>query len=64
MTGLPFLNSTFRFHPLPLGVELRLPFTLLDNRTLGRPTTNLACFQWSNPTVGKVLEFPHHRSYT
>ncbi|GBM62205.1 hypothetical protein AVEN_267875-1 [Araneus ventricosus] len=61
----PFsLHSTFRFYPLPQGVDLRLPFTPLDNRTHGPPTTNLPCSQWSNPTVGKVLEFPHHRSYT
>ncbi|GBN30165.1 hypothetical protein AVEN_213966-1 [Araneus ventricosus] len=59
-----FLNSTFRFYPLPQGGELRLPFTPLANRTPGRTTSNLPCFQWSTPTVGKVLEFPHHRSYT
>ncbi|GBN58324.1 hypothetical protein AVEN_145549-1 [Araneus ventricosus] len=63
-TALLFLNSTFRFYPLLQGVEHRLPFTPLDNRTPGRSTTNLPCFQRSNPTVGKVLEFPHHRSYT
>ncbi|GBM34317.1 hypothetical protein AVEN_16417-1 [Araneus ventricosus] len=58
------LHSTFRFYPLPQGVELRLPFTPLDNSTPGRPTTNLPRSQWSNPTVGKVLGFCHHRSYT
>ncbi|GBN05027.1 hypothetical protein AVEN_127398-1 [Araneus ventricosus] len=53
-------NSTFRFHPLPQGVDLRLPFTPLDNRLPGRPTTKPPYSQWSTPTVGKVLEFPHH----
>ncbi|GBM92683.1 hypothetical protein AVEN_39958-1 [Araneus ventricosus] len=44
-TPTPFLS-------LPQGVELRLPFTPLDNRTPGRPTTKLSCPQWSIPTVG------------
>ncbi|GBL96603.1 hypothetical protein AVEN_207775-1 [Araneus ventricosus] len=28
-----------------------------------RPTAKSPDSQWSIPTVGKVLEFPHHRSY-
>ncbi|GBM57907.1 hypothetical protein AVEN_237788-1 [Araneus ventricosus] len=60
----PLSQLNIPSHPLLRGVELRLPFTPLYNRTPGRLTTNLPCFQWSNPTVGKVLEFPHRRSYT
>ncbi|GBM91627.1 hypothetical protein AVEN_271280-1 [Araneus ventricosus] len=57
-------KSVLRFYPLPQGLELRLPFTPLDNSLPGRPTTKSPDSQWSTPTVGKVLAFPHHRSYT
>ncbi|GBM84863.1 hypothetical protein AVEN_20891-1 [Araneus ventricosus] len=50
-------NSTFRFQPLPQGVELRFPFTPLDNRLPGRPTTKLQYSQRSTPTVGRFLSF-------
>ncbi|GBN66805.1 hypothetical protein AVEN_220845-1 [Araneus ventricosus] len=69
-TETPFRASLIRFFaallvPTPTppflslhqGVELRLPFTPLDNRTPRRPTTKLPCPQWSIPTVGWLLSF-------
>ncbi|GBM44406.1 hypothetical protein AVEN_139040-1 [Araneus ventricosus] len=69
-TETPFRASLIRFFTalfvpaptppflsLPQGVELRLPFTPLDNRTPGGPTTKLPCPQWSIPTVGWFLSF-------
>ncbi|GBO01949.1 hypothetical protein AVEN_160130-1 [Araneus ventricosus] len=52
----PRSNFKIPLLSLPQGVELRLPFTPLDNHTQGRPTTN--------SDRGMVPEFPHHRSYT
>ncbi|GBN70894.1 hypothetical protein AVEN_2631-1 [Araneus ventricosus] len=56
-TALLVPTPTPPFLFLPQGVELRLPFTLLDNRNPGRPTTKLPCPQWSIPTLGWFLSF-------
>ncbi|GBL91214.1 hypothetical protein AVEN_195108-1 [Araneus ventricosus] len=56
-TALLVPTPTPSFLSLPQGVELRLPFTPLDNQTPGRPTIKLPCPQWSIPTVGWFLSF-------
>ncbi|GBN08310.1 hypothetical protein AVEN_181034-1 [Araneus ventricosus] len=53
----PRSNFKIPLLSLPQGVELRLPFTPLDNYTQGRPTTKLPCSQWPIPTVGWYLSF-------